>query len=173
MRTSLLTRAAAATAIAATTALVMTGTADAAVAGPRSHPTSLSILAPKAGAKHAGPAAAKAGSTAAAKARTKSAKAGSTAAAKAGNKAAKARHRNKAIHGVLKSGKTDLAREVVFLDRVGASNKLTVVGKALTNKAGVAAFVVSRKTAAKYVLVFKGTKALAPSHSGIVIVKAS
>lgn len=167
MRTSMLTRAAAATAIAATTALVVTGTAEAAVAGPKSHPTSLSVLAHKAGAKHPSTAAAKAGSTAGAKAGSKSAKAGSTA-------AAKAKHRDKAaIHGVLKSGKTDLVRKVVFLDRVGAANKLTVVGKVLTNKAGIATFVVSRKTPAKYVLVFKGTGTLAPSHSGIVIVKAS
>jgi hypothetical protein len=163
----MLTRAAAATAIAATTALVVTGTAEAAVAGPKSHPTSLSVLAHKAGAKHPSTAAAKAGSTAGAKAGSKSAKAGSTA-------AAKAKHRDKAaIHGVLKSGKTDLVRKVVFLDRVGAANKLTVVGKVLTNKAGIATFVVSRKTPAKYVLVFKGTGTLAPSHSGIVIVKAS
>ena len=167
MRTSMLTRAAAATAIAATTALVVTGTAEAAVAGPKSHPTSLSVLAHKAGAKHPSTAAAKAGSTAGAKAGSKSAKAGSTA-------AAKAKHRDKAaIHGVLKSGKTDLVRKVVFLDRVGAANKLTVVGKVLTNKAGIATFEVSRKTPAKYVLVFKGTGTLAPSHSGIVIVKAS
>jgi hypothetical protein len=145
----------------------VTGTAEAAVAGPKSHPTSLSVLAHKAGAKHPSTAAAKAGSTAGAKAGSKSAKAGSTA-------AAKAKHRDKAaIHGVLKSGKTDLVRKVVFLDRVGAANKLTVVGKVLTNKAGIATFVVSRKTPAKYVLVFKGTGTLAPSHSGIVIVKAS
>jgi len=161
MRSALLTRAAVITASIATTAFMVTGTADAAATSPKSpksHPTSLSILMPKAGAKHAPKAAAKQAPKAAAKHAPKGAK-----------------HRNKAmVRGLLKSGKEGLAREVVDLDRIAAGNKLTLVGKVVTNKAGVARFLVSRKSVAvKYVLVFKGSRALAPSHSGVVVVKAS
>jgi hypothetical protein len=169
MRSALLTRAAVITASIATTAFMVTGTADAAATSPKSpksHPTSLSILMPKAGAKHAPKAAAKQAPKAAAKQAPK-------AAAKHAPKGAK--HRNKAmVRGLLKSGKEGLAREVVDLDRIAAGNKLTLVGKVVTNKAGVARFLVSRKSVAvKYVLVFKGSRALAPSHSGVVVVKAS
>lgn len=161
MRSALLTRAAVVTASIATTAFMVTGTADAAATSPKnpkSHPTSLSVLMPKAGAKHAPKAGAKQAPKAAAKDSPKGAK-----------------HRNKAmVRGLLKSGKEGLAREVVDLDRIAAGNKLALVGKAVTNKEGVARFLVSRKSAAvKYVLVFKGSSALAPSHSGVVVVKAS
>jgi hypothetical protein len=167
MRSALLTRAAVVTASIATTAFMVTGTADAAATSPKNHPTSLSIVMPKAGAKHAPKAAAKQAPKAAAKHAPK-------AAAKHAPKAG-AKRRNKAmVRGVLRSGKEGLAREVVDLDRIAAGNKLALVGKAVTNKAGVARFLVSRKSAAvKYVLVFKGSPALAPSHSGVVIVKAS
>lgn len=185
MRTSLLTRAAVVTAIAATTALAATGTADAASISAQHHPTSLSILAPRAGAKHANKGAKPASTAAAKPASTAAAKSGAKAAAKPASKSgskpaskpdskAVGKHRNKSvIRGVLKSGKAVLAREVVFLDRVAAGNKLTVAGKAITNKAGVAAFAVSRKAAGRYVLVFKGTGALSASHSAVVVVKAS
>jgi hypothetical protein len=133
MRTSLLTRVAAVTAIAATSGLAVTGTASASVTHPKKHQTSLSIRAPKSRIKPG--------------------------------------HKSD-VSGVLKSGRSDLAHEVVYLDRV-AGKKLIVVGKERTNRAGKVSFVVSPKVTRRYELVFRGTGKFAASHSGIVTIKVS
>jgi hypothetical protein len=73
------------------------------------------------------------------------------------------------VTGVLKSGKTGLAKEVVILDRV-SGKKLIRVSAKLTGKGGVASFVVSPKATTKYEIVFSDTKKLDAAHSGVVTV---
>jgi hypothetical protein len=103
MRTSLLTRVAAVTAIAATSGLAVTGTASASVTHPKKHETSLSIRASKSRIRPG--------------------------------------HKSD-VSGVLKSGRSDLADEVVYLDRV-AGKKFILAGKERTNRAGTVSFAVS------------------------------
>lgn len=76
------------------------------------------------------------------------------------------------ITGTLKEGKVALAKESVTLESV-TGKKVTVVGKGVTSKAGVIAFKVAPKATTVYELVFKGTKALAASHSAEVTVKVT
>lgn len=81
----------------------------------------------------------------------------------------KAGHKD-VVGGALRAGKHGLAKEVVILDRV-VGGKLEPVNVELTNKHGVVAFIVRPKATTKYELVFKGTKKLAGTHSGVVTVK--
>jgi len=75
------------------------------------------------------------------------------------------------VAGTLRAGiRRGLAKEIVYLDRV-VGKKLVPVNVGLTNRAGTVAFTVRPKVTARYVLVFRGTGALARSHSGIVTVK--
>jgi hypothetical protein len=71
------------------------------------------------------------------------------------------------VSGTLKAGKKAAAKEVVFLDRV-AGRKLIPVRAELTSKVGRVSFVVEPKVTTRYELVFRGTKRLAASHSGVV-----
>jgi hypothetical protein len=73
------------------------------------------------------------------------------------------------ISGTLASGKKALAKEVVTLDTV-AGKKLTVVGKAVTNKAGKVTFTVKPKASTKYELVFKGAGKLGGAKSSVVTI---
>jgi hypothetical protein len=133
MRTSLLSRAVAVTAIAATAGLTVTGTAGASVVHPEKHHTSLSIRASKSRIR---------------------------------------RGHKSVISGVLKSGRKDLAHEVIYLDRV-SGRKLIAVARRETNRAGAVAFAVSPRVTRRYELVFRGTPKYAASHSGIVTIKVS
>jgi hypothetical protein len=74
------------------------------------------------------------------------------------------------IRGTLDAGKAGLAKEVIDLDAV-SGKKLTVVGHAVTNKAGQVAFTVKPKGTVKYELVFAGKGGFAGSHSAVVTIK--
>jgi hypothetical protein len=75
------------------------------------------------------------------------------------------------IGGRLTSHNTALRGKLIFLDRVGAKNKLVIVGREHTNRFGVVRFVVDPKATTHYALVFPGTRNFHSSHSGIVTVK--
>jgi hypothetical protein len=75
------------------------------------------------------------------------------------------------IAGRLTTFRFPLRGRVVFLDRI-AGKSLVMVGRELTNRAAVAAFVVDPKVTARFVLVFDGTRHLHSSHSQIVVVRA-
>ena len=126
-----LTRAASGAAVAAVTALALTGTANAAPIPVKVH-TTLSIVE-------------------------------SRNVIRAGGK--------DVVAGTLRAGRKGLAKEIVVLDRV-VGRTLVPVNAGLTNRAGVVAFTVRPKVTARYELVFRGTGALARSHSGVVTVRA-
>ena len=76
------------------------------------------------------------------------------------------------VAGTLRAGlRRGLPKEIVYLDRV-VGKKLVPVNVGLTNRAGTVAFTVRPKVTARYELVFRGTGALARSHSGVVTVRA-
>jgi hypothetical protein len=74
------------------------------------------------------------------------------------------------IAGRLTSFRFPLRGKVVFLDRL-AGKSLIKVDRERTDRFGVAAFVVSPKVTARYVLVFEGTPNFHSSHSRVVVVK--
>jgi hypothetical protein len=75
------------------------------------------------------------------------------------------------IAGRLTTFRFALRDQVVFLDRV-AGMSLVKMGRERTDQAGVAVFAVDPKVAARFVLVFEGTRHLHSSHSRIVVVRA-
>src|ERR1700691_1481544 len=78
------------------------------------------------------------------------------------------------ISGTLRSGRlgheVGRDKDVVFLDR-WYGKKLVEIRVGLTNKAGRVSFWVGPKVTARYELVFKGTRTLDRTHSGVVTVK--
>jgi hypothetical protein len=76
-------------------------------------------------------------------------------------------HHFTAIVGRLTSHKVPLRGEVVFLDRKHGIF-LVQVAHHKTDKFGAVAFIVTPSKTTQYVLVFKGTKNFAPSHSKFV-----
>jgi hypothetical protein len=71
------------------------------------------------------------------------------------------------VGGTLRAGRKAAAKEVVFLDRVDG-RKLIPLRVELTSRTGWVSFTVEPKVTTKYELVFRGTKKLAASHSGVV-----
>jgi hypothetical protein len=76
-------------------------------------------------------------------------------------------HHYTVILGHLSSHKVSLRGEVVYLDRKNGIF-LVPVSHQHTDKFGDVAFIVTPKKATEYVLIFKGTKNFAPSHSKFV-----
>jgi hypothetical protein len=76
-------------------------------------------------------------------------------------------HHVTVILGHLSSHKSPLRGEVVYLDRKSGIF-LIQVSHEVTDKIGDVVFIVAPKKATEYVLVFKGTKNFAPSHSKFV-----
>ena len=76
-------------------------------------------------------------------------------------------HHFTAIVGRLTSHRVPLRGEVVFLDRKHGIF-LVQVAHHKTDKFGAVAFIVTPSKTTQYVLVFKGTKNFAPSHSKFV-----
>jgi hypothetical protein len=76
-------------------------------------------------------------------------------------------HHFTAIIGRLTSHKVPLRHEVVFLDRKHGIF-LVQVAHHRTDKFGAVAFIVAPAKTTQYVLVFKGTRNFAPSHSKFV-----
>jgi hypothetical protein len=78
------------------------------------------------------------------------------------------------ISGSLRAGplghETARVKDVVFLDR-WYGKKLVEIRVGLTNKDGRVSFWVGPKVTARYELVFKGTRTLDRTHSGVVTVK--
>jgi len=79
-------------------------------------------------------------------------------------------HAKDVITGTLTEGRKALAGEVVTLDIVNG-RRLTPGGVARTDRHGAVSFTVAPNKATSYELAFSGTKTLAASHSGIVIVR--
>ena len=74
------------------------------------------------------------------------------------------------VRGRLAHGTTGEGADTVYLDHwVGKT--LVLVRTGLTNASGVVAFTVKPGVTSRYELIFKGTAALAPSHSGVVTLK--
>lgn len=76
-------------------------------------------------------------------------------------------HHFTAIVGHLTSHKVPLRNEVVFLDRKHGIFLIQVAHER-TNRHGAVAFIVAPAKTTQYVLVFKGTRNFAPSHSKFV-----
>ncbi len=74
------------------------------------------------------------------------------------------------ISGTLMSGKSALAKKLIWLYRVTVKGKLIPVQVELTGPAGKVHFIVKPKVTTAYALAFKGNAKYAPTHSGIVIV---
>jgi hypothetical protein len=74
------------------------------------------------------------------------------------------------VRGRLAHGATGEGAETVYLEHwVGKTLVLVRIG--VTNASGVVAFTVKPGVTSRYELIFKGTAALAPSHSGVVTLK--
>jgi hypothetical protein len=78
-------------------------------------------------------------------------------------------HGQKAVvHGVLRSGKTGLAHEVVHLYwAVGAGKKFTEIGKSITNATGMYALVIHPPATRLCRAGFNGSSKFAASHSRV------
>jgi hypothetical protein len=84
---------------------------------------------------------------------------------------AQGHHHADMIAGVLKSHRTGLVGQTVYLETRTAGKKFTVAGQSTTAAGGTVSFAVAPAKKTQYELVFKGAGHYRRSHSGVVTLR--
>jgi len=84
---------------------------------------------------------------------------------------AQGHHHADMISGVLKSHRTGLAGETVYLESRTAGKKFAVAGQGTTAAGGTVSFAVAPAKKTQYELVFKGAGKYRRSHSGVITLR--